>query len=81
MNEVNDNVIEICIESIAAQVADAYAEKQNIAVTDAMRLFMTTKTYELLTNPKSYLYLEPAAYVEDMLNAELSGDWESWMEV
>jgi len=81
MNVVNDNVIEVCIESIAAQVADAYAEKQKISVTDAMRKFMETKTYELLTNPKSYLYLESAVYVEDMLNAELSGDWESWMEV
>jgi len=81
MNEVNDNIIEVCIESIAAQVADAYAEKQNIPVTDAIRLFMTTKTYELLTRPKSYLYLEASPYVEDMLNAELSGDWESWMEV
>ena len=81
MKEVNENVVEVCIESIAAQVADAYAEKQNIPVTDAMRLLMTTKTYELLTNPKSYLYLEAAPYVEDMLNAELSCDWESWMEV
>jgi hypothetical protein len=81
MKEVNDNVVEVCIESIAAQVADAYAEKQKIPVTDAMRLFMTTKTYELLTNPKSFLYLEAAPYVEDMLNAELSGNWESWMEV
>jgi hypothetical protein len=81
MNEVNENVIEVCIESIAAQVADVYAEKQNISVTDAMRKFMETKTYELLTNPKSYLYLESAAYVEDMLNAELSGDWDRWMEV
>ena len=43
--------------------------------------YMTTKTYELLSNPKSYLYLESAVYVEDMLNAELTGDWESWMEV
>ncbi|MDR2546838.1 MAG: hypothetical protein LBC96_04910 [Lachnospiraceae bacterium] len=81
MSDVNNNVVEVCIESIAAQVADAYAEKQKISVTDAMRMFMTTKTYELLTNPKSYLYLEAAPYVEDMLNAELSGDWESWMEV
>jgi hypothetical protein len=81
VKEVSDNVVEVCIESITAQVADAYAAKQSIPVTDAMRLFMTTKTYELLTNPKSYLYLEAAPYVEDMLNAELSGDWESWMEV
>ena len=81
MIEINDNVIEICIESIAAQVADAYAISQNISVTDAMRLFMATKTYELLTNPKSFLYLEPAPYVEDMLSAELSCDWDRWMEV
>ena len=81
MIEVNDNVVEVCIESIAAQVADAYGEKQNISVTDAMRMFMATKTYELLANPKSYLYLEAATYVEDMLSAELSDDWESWMEV
>ena len=81
MNEVKDDIIEICIVSIAAQVADFFADKQKIPVTDAMRMFMATKTYELLTNPKSYLYLEAAPYVEDMLNTELSGDWESWMEV
>jgi len=81
MNATHDNVIEVCIESIAAQVVDAYADKQNISVTDAMRKFMATKTYELLANQKSYLYLEAAPYVEDMLDAELSGDWESWMEI
>ena len=81
MNEVNDNVVEICIQSISAQVTDSYAEKQNIPLTDALRMFMTTKTYELLANPKSYLYLESAVYVEDMLDAELSGNWISWMEV
>jgi hypothetical protein len=81
VKEVNDNIVEICIESIAAQVADAYAEKQSTSSTDAMRLFLTTKTYELLSNPKSYLFLEAAPYVEDMLNAELCGNWESWMEV
>jgi len=42
---------------------------------------MTTKTYELLSKQKSYLYLESAVYVEDMLYAELAGDWDSWMEV
>jgi len=81
VNEVNDTIVEVCIGSIAAQVADAYAEKKNVPVTDAMRMFMTTKTYELLANPKSYLYLEAAPYVEDMLGAELSSDWENWMEV
>lgn len=81
MKEINDNVVGVCIESIVAQVADAYAEKQNMPVTDAIRLFMTTKTYELLASPKSYLYLEPAHYVENMFSAELSSDWDKWMEV
>ncbi|MDR1676840.1 MAG: hypothetical protein LBS44_00425 [Deltaproteobacteria bacterium] len=81
MKEVNDNIVEVCIESIAAQVADSYAEKKSLPVTEAIRLFMATTTYELLANPKSFLYLEAAPYVEDMLDAELSGDWESWMEV
>ena len=81
MNEVNDNIMEICMESLAAQVVDAYADKEGVPVTEAMRMFMTTKTYVLLTNPKSYLYLESAPYVADMLYAELTGDWESWMEV
>jgi len=78
---VSDTVVEVCIDSITAQVADAYAAEQNIPVTDALRLFMTTKTYALLIKPESYLYLESAPYVEDMLDAELSGDWERWMEV
>jgi len=81
MNKISDSVVEVCIESITAQVADAYAGRQIIPVTDALRVFITSKTYELLANPKSYLYLESAAYVEDMLNAEFTGDWESWMEV
>jgi len=81
VKEVNDNIVEVCIESIVAQVCDAYAEKKGMSVTEAMRFFISTKTYELLVNPKSFLYLEAAPYVEDMMNAELSGDWESWMEV
>jgi hypothetical protein len=81
MNEINNNVIEICMESITAQVADIYAEEKKIPVIEAMRIFITTKTYELLANPNSFLYLESAVYVEDMLKAELAGNWESWMEV
>lgn len=81
MIEINDNTINICIDSLAAQVADSYAEEQNISVTDAIRFFFSTKTYELLANPMSYLYLESAAYVENMLDAELDGDWERWMEI
>ncbi|MDR0444818.1 MAG: hypothetical protein LBG98_00815 [Puniceicoccales bacterium] len=81
MTEVNENIVNICIESLTAQVADSYAETHDISVTEAIQFFMATKTFALLTNPKSYLYLETAPYVEDMLGAELAGDWEAWMEV
>ena len=81
MNGVDETIIDVCIESVSAQVADAYAVNKKIAVTDALRFFMTTKTFELLSNPKSFLYLEAAPYVEDMLYAEISGDWDSWLEV
>lgn len=81
MKEINENIVGVCIESIVAQVVDAYAVRQRIPVTDAMQLFLATQTYALLSNPRSYLYLEATPYVEDMLDAEMSGDWKRWMEV
>jgi hypothetical protein len=81
MTACNEGMINIAIESLTAQVADSYAECHGISVTEALQFFMTTKTFALLIDPKSYLCLETAPYVEDMLNAELSGDWDSWMEV
>jgi hypothetical protein len=77
MNEISENIVNICIESLTAQVADRYAESHSISATEALQLFMTTKTFELLSKPESFLYLEPAQYIEDLLNAELSGDWET----
>jgi len=81
MSNVNESMINIAIESLIAQVSDIYAETNSMPVTEAMRFFMTTKTFELLINPKSFLYLESAGYVEDMLNAELTEDWDRWMEI
>ena len=81
MKAISEDMISVAIESLIAQVVDGYAESNGISVTEAMQFFMTTKTFELLINPKSYLYLETTAYVEDMLKAELVEDWDSWMEV
>jgi hypothetical protein len=46
--------------------------------TDVLRYFMGTKTYLLLQNTASYLCLENAPYILDMLEAEESGDWARW---
>ena len=42
---------------------------------------MKSKTYALLINPESFLYLESPAYVLDMVDAEQRGDWDRWLEV
>jgi hypothetical protein len=65
----------------AAEVARRYAEQKGIPTTEGVREFMATKTYALLMNPKSYLALESVEYAMDMLNAELRGDDERWLEI
>ena len=81
MNTLNEGTTNTAIESLIAQVSDSYAQSHSMSISEAMRFFMTTKTFELLINQKSYLFLETASYIEDMLNAELSDDWDSWTEV
>lgn len=72
--------IKLCIDALAADVADAIAREKNIGVTDALREFMQTKTYNLLFNAESLLYLETTEYIYDMYLAEQTGDWERWRE-
>ena len=42
---------------------------------------MTTKTFSLLFDPESYLFMESPSYVLEMLEAERNEDWDSWLEV
>ncbi len=70
--------IQFCIDSLTAMVAEKYAKKNKISATEALRAFIATKTYELLVNPKSYLYLETAEYILDMWKDEQNCDWKRW---
>jgi len=74
------NKIHLCIDSLAADVADKLAQESGIIITEALQAFMKTKTYALLFNEESLLYLESAEYIFDMLQAEQRNDWESWTE-
>ncbi|MDR0654597.1 MAG: hypothetical protein LBG12_15005 [Synergistaceae bacterium] len=76
MSERSDAIIEIKTADIASRIT----ERENIYPTEALRRFMSTKTYELLQNPETYLCFEGVEYIWDMLNAELCGDWERWLE-
>jgi hypothetical protein len=61
---ITDHTVPFCIDSLTARVSEKYAKSKNIANTDALRFFMATKTYDLLIESGSYLYLESAEYVE-----------------
>jgi hypothetical protein len=75
-----DKMVEYCQDVLATRVVDLLAGRERISPTDALREFMSTETYELLLDPESYLHLESAEYVLDMVKAEQSGNIERWVE-
>jgi antitoxin component of RelBE/YafQ-DinJ toxin-antitoxin module len=77
---INEQKIQLCIDALAADTADKLAKEAGLTITAALQIFMKTKTYELLFDEQSLLYLESAEYVYDMLEAEQRGDWERWRE-
>ncbi|MCL1843838.1 MAG: hypothetical protein FWF79_08495 [Defluviitaleaceae bacterium] len=74
------NKIYLCIDALAADVADKFAQESEATITEALQAFMKTKTYALLFDEQSLLYLESAKYIFDMLQAEQREDWDYWME-
>jgi hypothetical protein len=77
---MNDSKARLCVDAVAADVADMLAKDCGIEITNALQKFMRSKTYALLFDESSLLYLESAEYVYDMLQAEQRGDWERWRE-
>ena len=78
---VNEQSTYFIIDLIVTNVVDELARKNGKGVTETFRELMRSKTYALLINPESYLFLESPAYVFDMIDAEQSGDWDRWLEV
>jgi len=77
---MSEQKIQLCIDALAADVADKLAQDSAMDITAALQEFMKTKTYALLFDERSLLYLESAEYVFDMLQSEQRGDWERWRE-
>ena len=75
---MNKNKIHLCIDALTADVADKFSRESGITISAALQEFMKTKTYTLLFDENSLLYLESAEYIFDMLQAEQRGDWEYW---
>ena len=77
---MNEKKIQLCIDALAADVADKIAKETGITITAALQDFMKTKTYAILFDDNSLLYLESAEYIYDMLQAEQGENWEYWRE-
>jgi hypothetical protein len=77
---MSEQEIQLCIDALTADVADKHAQESGIDITTSLQEFMKTKTYSLLFDEHSLLYLESAEYIFDMLQAEQCGDWERWRE-
>ena len=73
--------IRYSIDTMTAEIVEKLALYNNLTLTDALKQFMKTKTFDLLCDPESFLYLESVEYVYDMLDAEKEGDMERWLEV
>ena len=51
----------------------------NYSEDKALETLCNTKTYEMLKNKKSEMYLEPPGNIVNMLSFELNGDYNSWL--
>ena len=78
---ITEHTVPFCIDALTVRVSEEYAKVNEISNTEALQVFMSTKTYELLIDPGSYLYLESMEYILDMLDAEFSEDWDRWFEI
>ena len=79
--KLTKKTIQFCIDTVTARVAEKLAQEKRLSHTEALRFFMASETFNLLIEPKSYLFLESAEYTLDMLDAETKGDWDRWLEV
>ncbi|GHU78458.1 hypothetical protein AGMMS49992_29120 [Clostridia bacterium] len=77
---MNNSIVQLCIDALTADVSDMLAQERGTTPTEALQIFMQTKTYALLYDEQSLLYLESAQYVYDMLKDEHAGNWQRWKE-
>jgi hypothetical protein len=70
-----------CADLVATAVVSQYVKEKGLSLTEALRIIMGTKTYDLLQDPESRLCFESAESIMDMLRAEERGDWDEWEKV
>ncbi|MCL2152623.1 MAG: hypothetical protein FWH57_06660 [Oscillospiraceae bacterium] len=78
---VEQEKAQYCADIVATIVVSQYAKEKDLSPTEALRIIMETKTYELLQDPQSRLCFESAESILDMLLSEEQGNWEEWAKV
>ena len=54
------------VDSKTTRISEAYAQKKNISLNEAIELFFGSTTYRILNNIDTGIYLEVFEYVYDM---------------
>lgn len=68
--EAKENIINFLVLNLC----NTYKVSSDVALKNLLK----TKTYQVLCDTESNLYLETSDYVFDKLNAELNKNWEDW---
>jgi len=69
-----------CADLVTTTVVARYAKDKGLSTTEAMRIIMQTKTFDLLQDPESRLCFESAESILDMIYVEEQGDWDEWVK-
>lgn len=70
-----------CADIVATAVVSQYAKEKGLSPTEALRIIMDTKTYDLLQEPDSRLCFESAESILDLIYSEERCDWDEWEKV
>ena len=70
-----------CADLVTTAVVAQYAKEKELPTTEALRIIMLTKTFDLLQDPESRLCFESAESILDMIYTEERGDWDEWVKV
>ena len=79
--KVTDGAIDLTIDIVATRLAEIISEKENIEHNEAVKKLMSTKTYKLLLNRETKLYLESVEHILDIIDAEEKNDIKRLLEV
>ena len=79
--QITEGRIEHAKRSLMIRITRKIAIDNNIPIEDALKQFINTKTFELLMDTDSFLYLETPEYVYNLLKCEYNNDIEGWLKL